>query len=196
MAVTTRTTAVGVFPTREQAQQAIAELKRAGFREDDIGVAARGVDGDELVSESGDSLAGEGAIAGAAAGAGIGALWGVGIAFGLLPAIGPAVAGGLLGTILSSTAAGAAAAGLAGALIGLGVPEDEAGFYEGEFHSGRTIVTVRAHERYDEANRILANNGSYDVSNRPQGAAGTYPTSSAQPVDDPDLPPQVRPRPR
>src|SRR5262245_44165592 len=114
MAVTTRTIAVGVFPTREQAQQAITQLKRAGFSEADIGVATRDADNDDLRTPGGDSLAGEGAVAGAAAGAGVGALWGLGIVSGILPAIGPAIMGGTLGALLSSAAAGAAAVGLGG----------------------------------------------------------------------------------
>ena len=47
-----------------------------------------------------------------------------------------------MGVLLSNAAAGAAVAGLAGALIGYGIPEDEAKYYQGEFEAGRTIVTV------------------------------------------------------
>src|SRR4051794_2143163 len=72
MADTKRTTAVGVFHNRAEAQQAIAELRRAGFRDDQIGMAARdddgGTSGDGDDEES--SYAGEGALTGAAAGAG------------------------------------------------------------------------------------------------------------------------------
>ena len=69
---------------------------------------------------------------------------------GFLPAIGPVVAGGIFASILASAAGGAAVAGIAGALIGLGIPEHEAAYYEGEVKSGapsspsrRTIVTTR-----------------------------------------------------
>jgi uncharacterized protein (TIGR02271 family) len=64
----------------------------------------------------------------------------------------------------SSAAAGAAAASLVGALIGLGIPEEEAKFYDTEFQSGRTIVTVRADGRYDEALHILRKHQGYDYS--------------------------------
>lgn len=171
---TQRVTAVGVFEDRQKAQQAVNELKRAGFREDQIGVAGR--EG-ETVTGAGDSLGtgskvAIGAATGATAGAGIGALWGIGILAGVLPAIGPAIAGGTLATILSSAAAGAAAAGLAGALIGLGIPEDEAKYYESEFHSGRIIVTVRAENRYDEAVAILRRFEGYDYSTGSTRATG------------------------
>src|SRR3712207_529947 len=113
---TLRTTAVGVFHDREHAQAAVNELRQAGFREDDVGVAYRGEDHlhDAHDVEDRGSHAAEGAGVGAATGAGIGALWGLGIMAGVLPAIGPAIAGGTLAAILSSAAAGAAAAGLAG----------------------------------------------------------------------------------
>jgi len=52
---------------------------------------------------------------------------------------------------------------LVGALVGLGIPEDEAEFYEGEFKTGRTLVTVRHDGRFDEARTILARHGAYDL---------------------------------
>jgi len=166
MATNERTIAVGVFHSREEAQQAIADLRRAGFRDDQIGMAARDEDqasGDDADDDN-ESYAGEGALTGAAAGAGVGALWGLGIVAGLLPAIGPAIAGGTLAAILASAATGAAAAGLAGALIGLGVSKEEAEYYEDELEAGRIIVTVHADGRYDEARSILQRFNSYDYS--------------------------------
>lgn len=167
---TKRQTVVGVFEDHHQAQKAVNELKRAGFTDDQIGVAGRNYDraGGTLSSDGDDqdSYAGEGAAAGLAAGAGIGALWGLGILSGVMPVIGPAIAGGTLGIILSSAAAGAAAAGLTGALVGMGIPKDEAEFYETEFRSGRTIVTVACNGRESEASSLLRRFGGYDISSR------------------------------
>jgi len=172
MATTTktasRTTAVGVFRTREDARRAVTELRRLGFKEADIGVASRdgkGVAGATKVKTAGTKAA-EGAGVGLAAGAGAGALWGLGILSGLIPGIGPAIAGGTLGILLSSAAAGAAAAGLAGALVGLGLSETEAKYYEKEFKAGRTIVTVKAGRRYEEAAAVLRRFGAYDHETR------------------------------
>jgi uncharacterized protein (TIGR02271 family) len=176
-----RNTIVGVFEDRAHAQQAINELKRLGFREDQIGVTSRhGQDGD--ADGDADSFAAEGGMAGLATGAGIGALWGLGIVSGVLPAIGPAIAGGTLAAILSSAAAGAAAAGLAGTLIGLGIPKDEAEFYESEFQAGRTIVTVKADGRGAEARSVLTRFGGYDLSSRPQVSAQASHLTSKQPA--------------
>ena len=68
-------------------------------------------------------------------------------------------------------AAGAAAGSLVGALIGLGVPEEEARYYEGEARSGRTLVTVRAEGRYDEASAITRRHGGYDRFTAPAGTS-------------------------
>src|SRR4051794_41045309 len=94
-----RSTIVGVFQDHFQADRAVDELRRAGFREDQIGVAGRQVEG---VSDTGvaaseeGSHVGSGAVTGALAGAGLGGLVGLGIITGLIPAIGPVIAGGTL----------------------------------------------------------------------------------------------------
>jgi uncharacterized protein (TIGR02271 family) len=170
MATTSRrTTVVGVFDDRDQARRAVEDLKRAGFSDDMIGIAARDREARSDVETARDttgSKAGKGAATGVGIGAGAGALWGAGILAGVIPGIGPAIAGGALGVLISSAVAGAAAAGIAGALIGLGIPEDEARYYEDEFKEGRIIVTVKADGRYDEARALLRRAGAYDIEDR------------------------------
>ena len=170
-----RTTAIALFTDRIQAQRAIARLKSAGFTEKEIGVTSRGDDEEDRGVGDGRKTthAKEGAIAGVSAGAGVGALWGLGILAGVLPAIGPAIAGGTLAAILSSAAAGAATAGVGGALIGLGIPEEEANYYEGEFKAGRTLVTVNAGSRLPEAQSILVQAGGYDMRSASERAGET-----------------------
>jgi uncharacterized protein (TIGR02271 family) len=164
MTGTQRTTVIGVFQDRHQAQEAVADLRKAGFPENKIGVIARedAANAKNVTQPSHDKAVGTGAAAGAATGAGIGALWALGIAAGVLPAIGPVIAGGIFASILASAAGGAAAGGIVGALIGLGIPEDEARYYEGEFQGGRTVVTVQAEQRAEEARSILMRHGGYD----------------------------------
>jgi len=162
-------TAVGVFEDRTKAQHAISELKRMGFTDQQIGVASQGEHKDELVHANHDEKgnhAGAGAAAGVAGGLGVGALWGLGIIAGVLPAIGPVIAGGVLASIAASAAAGAAAGGLVGALVGLGIPNEEAEYYESEFRQGRTIVTVQTGDRFDEVRSVMRRFGAYDMSNR------------------------------
>ena len=175
MATKQNDTVVAAFDDRSHAQLAVQDLKRSGFRDDQIGVAGR--NSGDLKGENHDdddgSYAAEGATAGLATGAGIGALWGLGILAGVLPVIGPAIAGGTLAVILSSAAAGAAAAGLAGALIGLGMTKEEAEYYEGELKAGRTIVTVTAPGRDSEALRVLRRHHGYTLADRNQPSAAT-----------------------
>lgn len=161
-------TVVGVFRDSTQAQQAVNKLKQLGFDETQIGVVGPGTNKDNMVpADAGDdTYASEGALSGLATGAGVGALWGLGILAGVLPAIGPAIAGGTLAAILSSTAAGAAAAGLGGALIGLGLSREEADYYNSEFESGRTVVSVTAGSRRSEVESVMRSFGSYDMSGR------------------------------
>lgn len=160
----TRSTVVAVFADRRHAQKAVQELRDAGFREDQLGVVAQEKDNTSTGTtphEHGSHVV-EGAVTGVVAGAGVGALWCLGIVTLGLPSIGPLIAGGVFAAILASAAGGAAIAGIAGALIGLGIPEEEAHYYEGEFKSGRTLVTVNADNRYDEAWSILHRNGAYN----------------------------------
>ncbi len=125
-----------------------------------------------------DTHAESGAVTGALAGLGLGALAGLGVLSGVIPVIGPAIAGGTLGIILSNAAAGAAVAGVAGALIGLGIPEEEAKYYHEEFEAGRTIVTVQADGRADEATAILRRHGAYDMSTRGELVGRTESTAA------------------
>jgi len=174
MATKQRSTVVGVFEDRRHADQAVAELRQAGFREDQIGVAMRHAEGSTDVAKTTDeTYAEEGGITGVLTGLGLGALAGLGVLAGVIPVVGPAIAGGTLGVLLSNAALGAGVAGLAGALIGWGIPEEEAKYYQGEFEAGRTIVTVNADGRYDEATAILRRHGAYDMSTRGAVAGGT-----------------------
>lgn len=154
--------AIGTFEFRDKADAAVSALQRAGFAYAEIGVIARRTtEWDDVVTADGtaDDAAATGAIAGATAGAGVGGLWALGIAAGVMPAIGPIIAGGILGSVLASAAAGAAAGGVGGALLGLGLSEEDATHYHGEVTAGRTVVTVRAGHRYDEAVAILRDYG-------------------------------------
>jgi hypothetical protein len=161
-AATKQTTTVGVFQTREAAERAVADLRAAGFRDDQIGLVAKDPGGKTVRTDgSGETNAGEGAAIGAAAGAAGGALVGAGIMAGVIPVIGPVLALGTLGTILVNAAGGAALAGIAGALVGWGIPEEDAKYYEGEVKAGRYLVTVETGGR-GEAAGVITRHGGYN----------------------------------
>jgi len=188
-----RSTVVGVFDDRSRAEQAVQDLHAAGFTNEQIGFATH--DGEAARPQSGapgeHTEAGEGAAKGLIGGGIIGAVLGA-LATGLIPGIGPVIAGGLLAGIVGGGLVGAAGGGLIGALGGsMGVPEEEARYYDDEFRAGRTIVTVKSVSRYDEAQSILRRYGAYDVSTRPAAATGvttmqgttTSPTSPTSPTE-------------
>jgi hypothetical protein len=156
MARTMLRTVIGVFDEVDSARAAVRDLRAAGFTESQIGIISRH-------TGEGDAASGAatGAATGAAAGAGLAALWSLGISFGVLPVIGPIIAAGPIAAALLSAAGGAAAGGLVGALIGAGVSEEDAPYYEEQFRAGKTLVTVKADGRFDEAWAILETHGAY-----------------------------------
>ncbi|MBN9521159.1 hypothetical protein J0H58_22000 [bacterium] len=159
---TMHSTTVGVFQTREAAERAVADLRAAGYRDDQIGLVARDARGSTVRTDGAGDNAGEGAAIGAAAGAGAMALGSLAVSFGVIPVIGPVLAMGPLAAALVSAGAGAAAGGVAGALIGWGIPEEDAAYYEGEVKAGRYVVTVDAGDRAAEAREVYTRHGGYD----------------------------------
>jgi hypothetical protein len=166
MAMTQRSTVVGVFPDRAHAEQAITELHNLGFRDEQIGYVVLGE------KDTGGALAGkkpgEGAALGATGGGVAGALLGAGASL-LIPGIGPAIAGGILAATLGGLVAGAVLGGIAGALVKLGVPEEEARYYESEFKAGHPIVTVEAAGQQQAVLDVFRHCGAHDASSRPPG---------------------------
>ena len=168
-----RSTVVGVFEDRQHADKAVGELLDAGFRKDQIGMAMRhseGVADDEVTDADTDTESG--ALIGTLTGLGLGTLAGLGVLAGIIPVIGPAIAAGTLGVVMSNAAAGAGIAGLVGALVGAGVPEHEANYYHDELDSGRTIVTVTADGKADEATALMRRHGAYDMTSRGSALTG------------------------
>jgi uncharacterized protein (TIGR02271 family) len=166
-------TTVGVFENRAAAERAVADLRKAGYRDDQIGLVAKDADGSTVRTDgAGETHAGEGALIGTAAGAGVGGLVGLGVLAGVIPVIGPVLAIGTLGTILLNAAGGAALAGLAGALVGMGIPEEDAKYYEGEVKAGRYLVTVEAGDRAADAREVYTRHGGCDRS-AAKGVAGS-----------------------
>lgn len=155
--------AVGVFETKERAEQVVNDLKAAGFKEDKIGMVYRNAEGKTVrTGAAGETYAEEGAALGAVAGAGTLALGSLAVSFGVIPVIGPILAVGPLAAALISAAGGAAVAGIAGALIGWGIPEEDASFYEEEVKAGRYLVTVEANGKLLEARQIMNRRGGFD----------------------------------
>ena len=142
-----RKTIAGLFTERADAEKAINDLKSAGFRPEDVGIAMRDRNAQNELIEDHGTKAAEGAGAGALGGGLLGGLVGflVGIGALAIPGIGPVVAGGALatafglggGTAVAGAGIGAAAGGIVGALVGMGIPEEEAQALRGRLPRGR-----------------------------------------------------------
>ena len=157
---TTLPPVVCVFEDRAAAERAVAELQRAGFGTEKIGLLVRsGGPATAPTVVDADVAPEEGAAVGAVTGGTVGGLIGAGLAL-TIPGVGPALAVGVLAGLLGGAAAGIAGGGLLGALIGLGLAHEEAHHYHQEFQRGRTLVTVQADGRGAEAAAILARCGA------------------------------------
>jgi hypothetical protein len=166
-------TVVGLFRNRSEAEDSIRDLKQAGFTNEQIGVATRDRTDRErertgpvkreeepgkVVEDTAEGMA-EGAAVGALTGGVVGGLVGL-IGSLLIPGLGPVVVGGVLASTLMGMGIGAATGGLIGALVGMGVPEEEAKYFDAGFREGGTLVTVNAGDATPEAVAILQRHGA------------------------------------
>ena len=72
---------------------------------------------------------------------------------------------------------------LAADLMNLGVPQEQANYYDSEYKSGHIVISVRPDGRENEVKEILQNNGAYNHS------ADHNRSSEFKPADDGVTPP-------
>jgi uncharacterized protein (TIGR02271 family) len=163
--------AVGIFSSRQEAEDALLELKDAGFPMAQVSVVAKDADrNDQLagadMSDQVGNKADTGAATGAVTGGVLGGVTGLLIGLGALaiPGIGPVMLAGATATAIATTlsggAIGAAAGGLVGAIVGLGIPEEQARVYDQRITHGHYLVILDGTE--DEIHRagaLLNNRG-------------------------------------
>lgn len=168
---------IGTVQTKAQADAVVTQLRNAGFANNDISVLFPHSDGEHVVKSAIDTKAGpdtkapDGAIAGTGAGALFGGSLGLLAGIGLLaiPGLGPFIAAGPIIATLSGLAAGATVGGLTGALIGLGIPEEQAKFYETHVKNGGALIAVHAEKKDEQlrAQELLAAIGASKVAVTP-----------------------------
>ncbi len=161
----------GLFEDRAQAERAVEDLKAAGFSQDRIGIVMQDKQQTREVNEAHGTHSTESAIGGSLIGGTAGALLAATGAL-VIPGIGPFISGGILATSL----VGGAAGWLVGGLAGLGIPNEEAQYYEGRVQQGAALVTVDAAGRDAEARQILLQDGAEDLQSR--GFGGGYDTTA------------------
>jgi uncharacterized protein (TIGR02271 family) len=68
--------------------------------------------------------------------------------------------------------------GITDDLANMGIPQQEADYYNNEFQQGHTVVTVNTRDQQQQAYDILMRDGGYDF-NSSQGQASTYAVNTA-----------------
>ena len=155
----------GLFKTRGSAESAVDNLIDNGYPREDISLLMSDATRGREFALTMATKAPEGAAAGATIGGAVGAIAASLVVLGIVAVPGLAlVAAGPIVATLAGLGAGAAAGGMAGALIGLGLPEHEAKFYNEAIEKGGILVGVYAHDdRTDQARKLLEASGAEKV---------------------------------
>ena len=164
-------TIAGLFANRNAAERAIYALRDAGFDVDRMGIVMRDsqdtTENQEAhrntpeTAHTGDVYVAGSALAGGVLGGALGAILAATGAL-VVPGFGPFIAGGILATAL----VGGIAGWLAGGLVGLGIPREQAEFYQSRVEQGAVLVTVDANGREQLAQDIMARNGAESPTGR------------------------------
>lgn len=167
--------AFGVFSNRQEAEQALNELKGSGFPMENISIIARDADqgaqlgGAQMSDRIGnkDVAASTGIVGEVAAASTLGSVL-VGLSSLAIPGVGPIIAAGtvataLVATVASSGVEAAAISGLVSVLTDLGIPEEQARTYSDRLHQGNYLVILDAtDDEIHRAEAIFSNRGIQD----------------------------------
>src|SRR5438552_481955 len=117
------TAVFGIYSSLDQVQNAVEEMKRAGFRNSDVSVLLPENIGTKDIGVEKHTKAPEGGTAGAFSGIVLGGAlgWLVGVGSLAIPGLAPLVAAGPIVAALSGAGAGAVVGSLTGTLIGFGI---------------------------------------------------------------------------
>lgn len=166
-------TVIGLFTSEAAAREAIANLRKQGYTENEINLVQKdsrsaeskgtGSPGMANVVSPEDLGLGTGTLTnGIASGATWGGLAGLALGAGALavPGVGPLLAAGPIAGALTGVATG----GITGGLIDWGIPEERGQHYEKRVKEGDLLAIVKVSEgKANEAASILRNNGAKDV---------------------------------
>src|SRR5678815_1539473 len=144
----------GVFRSREDAEKAINELRRAGIPDQRIGLVTPGSDDRDLeaglpITDTERPGMGRamGAAVGGAMGAAGGATLGLAVATLAVPGVGPVLAFGMIGAALMGTFGAAAGSAVGDSLeegLGEGVPHEDVYIYKDALRNGGSILIAYA----------------------------------------------------
>src|SRR5215470_12338481 len=140
-----RNTAVfGLYASRQAVEEAIDNLRSAGFRSTDVSVLFPENMGTKDLGHEKHTKAPEGVTTGVVAGGITGGVlgWLTGIGALAIPGLGPFIAAGPIVAALAGAGAVGTLGGIVGALAGMGIPEYEAKRFEGRIREGGVLLSI------------------------------------------------------
>jgi hypothetical protein len=163
-------TVVGLFDTYAHAETAAHDLERAGISHNDISLLANNTTAQFGPTDAAsihtayhadtETEAGKGAVAGGVAGLL------VSLAAFASPGLGAVAAAGWLVTTVAGAVVGAGV-GIVGALNGVGVPHEDAAYYNEGVRRGGTLLAVRAPDHQaTQVAQILSADGAVNIDER------------------------------
>jgi hypothetical protein len=149
---------IGVFNSRDNAEQAVNALRTKGFTTEEINIVSKNKKQQGQDTEYVEDDITDGALAGGTLGGIGGLLLGAGAL--AIPGVGPVLAAGPIAAALS----GAVAGGITGGLIDWGIPAEVGRRYEQEVAQGGILAIIRSDAaKANQAAQILRQNGAKDV---------------------------------
>jgi hypothetical protein len=165
-----RDSAVAVFDTHDQAENAVKELQKAGFDMKKLSIVGKGYETEDQVIgyyNAGDRMKHWGKY-----GAFWGAIWGLlfGAAFFVIPGVGPVLMAGPLVAALEGAVAVGGLSVIGAGLYSIGIPKNSVVRYESALKASKFIVAAHGTgEEVKKARDILATTGSEDVATYSKG---------------------------
>ena len=157
----------GIYPNRPAVEEAVANLRSAGFRSADVSVLFPENEGTKDLAHEKSSKAPEGATTGGLAGGIAGGVlgWLTGIGALAIPGVGPLIAAGPIVAALAGAGAVGTLGGIIGGMVGLGIPEYEAKRYEGRIREGGVLLSVHCDDSHwvKRAKDVLKQTGAQDI---------------------------------
>ncbi len=134
----------GIYAGPSDAENAVSQLKMAGFRNTDLSMLFPENEGTKDLAWDKTTKSSEGALAGAGIGLIVGGAlgWIAGSGMLALPYLGMLLTAGPIMSLLSGIGVGGVIGGLIGALIGLASPRYEAKRYQGRVRRGAILLSV------------------------------------------------------
>lgn len=149
---------IGVFNSRDNAEQAVNVLRTQGFTTEEINIVSKNKKQHGQDNEYFEDDITDGALTGGTLGGIGGLLLGAGAL--AIPGIGPVIAAGPIAAALS----GAVAGGIAGGLIDWGIPAEVGRRYEQQVAQGGILAIIRSDAaKSNQAAQVLRQNGAKDV---------------------------------